>query len=108
MPKLEFCQIDTKVNSTYEPIEIWSADDENINPTDMGRPMNMHNVEVMENANAEYLNSLLRLQKHIKEKYEHQLILNVKVEGEPDELSFPLYQQFKKLRKQGTSNLYYT
>lgn len=107
MPRLEFCQIDSKGSGAYEPIEIWPSEDEKGNA--YGRPANMHNAEVMMHAITEYLNALLDLQKQIKEKYEYQLIPNEKIEGEPEDLnSIDFYKRSKKLLKPGADDLYYT
>jgi hypothetical protein len=51
---------------------------------DCERPANVHNAKVMAAAEAEYLNRLLALQEEIKAKYEHQLIENISVKGEPE------------------------
>ena len=107
MPKMEFCQIDTKGSGAYEPIEIWPS--ENEKGDSCGRPANMHNVKIMIHAITEYLNALLDLQKQIKEKYEHKLILNENIEGEPEDLdSISFYKKSKKLLKPGADDLYYT
>jgi len=47
------------------------------------RPRNVHNAKVVAAAEAEYLNRLLALQEEIKAEYDHQLIENIPVEGEP-------------------------
>lgn len=47
-------------------------------------PLNVHNAKVIATTEAEYLNRLLALQEEIKAKYEHQLIKNVPIEGEPE------------------------
>ena len=107
MPKLEFCQIDTKSSGAYKPIEIWPSEDEK--GDDYGRSANMHNAKVMMYAITDYLNALLDLQEQIKERYEHQLILNEKIEGEPEDLdSMVFYKKSKELLKPGTDDLYYT
>lgn len=112
MPKLDFCQLDargTGIDDVYEPIEIESSINKDGSINSNGKPANMHNLNVMTHANAEYLNSLLDLQKRIKEEYEHQLILNEKIEGEPEDLdSMVFWKKSKELLKPGADNLYYT
>lgn len=117
MPELEFCQIDSKSSGAYEPIEIWPSENEKGNSygrsadihNSYGRSANMHNTEIMMHAITEYLNALLDLQKQIKEKYEHQLIRNERIEGEPEDIdSIVFWEKSKKLLKPGANNLYYT
>lgn len=69
----------------------------------------MHNAKIMMYAITEYLNTLLDLQRQIKEKYEHQLILNERVESEPEDLDWmTFHRKFKELPKPEAGNLYYT
>ena len=67
MPKIGFGMIDAKDS---EVIDI-----------DGDRAMNEHNAVIMGQAEAEYLNALLGLQRRIKERYEPQLIENKPPEG---------------------------
>ena len=102
MPKLRFRPIDAKESCSYEPIEIG-----------YDRANNMHNAKIMVHANAEYLNALLDLQKCIKDKFEPQLIENIKAKNEPEYIEnvdgfANLEKEYKTLIKPGADNLYYT
>ncbi len=81
----------------------------NISGYDYGRPANLHNATIASKAEAEYLNELLKLQKHIKEKYESELVNNVLIEGEPDDDKIwdIQYEDRSKLLEDGADNLYY-
>ena len=110
MSQLQFCRInaaDSKfIDDPEDPIELWPSKDEEGEIT--GKPANMHNKSVMVYANTEYLNLLHRLQKYIKEKYEHQLVTNTRVEDEPDDLdSYTFLKKARELLDSGTDNLYY-
>lgn len=59
------------------------AKDSQLVGIDGDRPLNVHNAKVIAAMEAEYLNKLLVLQEEIRAKYEHQLIENTLVEGEP-------------------------
>lgn len=80
---------------------------------DGDRPSNVHNAKVIAATEAEYLNRLLALQEEIKAKYEHQLIENITVEGEPEgwDEGSPGDVQEKELAdklEKGTGTLWYS
>ena len=59
------------------------AKDSEVIDIDGNIPLNIHNAAVMGEAEAEYLNRLLKLQEEIINKYGPNLIANKPVEGEP-------------------------
>ena len=89
------------------------AKDSEVIDIDGERAVNEHNAILMGQAEAEYLNGLLDLQKAIKEKYEPQLIENEPPEGkdwwdamsEADDIS---NEEEQKTIEPGTSNLWYS
>ena len=95
--KLEFAQIDAK---NYDVITI-----------DYSWPKNEHNAKLLGQLKAKYLNSLLKLQEKIARKFLKEAIPNNNTDLE-DLLAYELIEiedeEYRKLAKKETRNLYYT
>ena len=100
-----FMPIDCKIGN-YSPIQLFHR----LYKIE-GTPQSKHNTMVMAEAEVEYLNKLLTLQKEIKEKYEPKLIDD---STEPfdcdkrDEWEQETYETIKIRLKPEAKNLYYT
>jgi len=100
MQKLDFAMIDAK-------------DSELVGINHGEPPENVHNARLLGQAEAEYLNGLLALQKQIQEKYEPQFIENKKIDGEPEDWGKGcpdnIYSEEKeRLLEDGADNLWYS
>ena len=89
------------------------AKDSEVVDIDGDRSFNKHNAVLLGQAEAEYLNGLLELQKRIKEKYEPQLIENKPPEGVDKwdaqaEGCDIAYEEKKKHIKPGGDSLWYS